>query len=94
MSWLGKEDEYTNDALTVLWTMSAIPKETGGFYHVVPFAIQEKGYAPNVMIHDRMMSRNLISRLWFASVVSVDGTMVWQQYWSSNMKPKTLSTAN
>jgi hypothetical protein len=66
--WLGKEDEYTTDALTTIERISAVPEEV---WPLVPYTSfyepsQAVGYShPNLSYYNWLGFMALINRPWF-----------------------------
>ena len=66
--WLGKDDEFTNDALTTMRRISAIPESE---WPLVPYtsfyepADNQIGYRPRLTFHNWLGFMVLINRPWF-----------------------------
>ncbi len=66
--WLGKEDEFTQDALTTIRSISAIPKEEWPLIPYTSFYNSEESqskYTKNLTFHNWLGFMVLINRPWF-----------------------------
>jgi hypothetical protein len=66
--WLGKEDEYTRDAITTIERISSIPEEKWAsisYTSLYDNTIAEPQERPNVSLYNWLGFIALISRPWF-----------------------------
>lgn len=66
--WLGKEDEFTKDAITTIERIASIPEQ---HWPTIPYTSfydptsDQQGYRPNLSYHNWLGFMTLINRPWF-----------------------------